>query len=201
VIKLSSPQKGGDGIYHLYSDEMQMHGGSGQQIVTFVKDDPSTTKTLWQVRPRHHDESDAREYPSKKLKQKDTCQKVAEPIACGSIIRVTHLKTQTNLHSHGVQSPISRQQEVTSFGQGDGKGDAGDNWKVECAGTHWQRNKSVRLQHVDTKAYLGATQQAMFNQNNCGGNCPIMHHLEAFGRKSKDELSVLEADLGVFIHT
>ena len=172
-----------------------MRGGSEQQIVTFVKDDLSTTKSLWQVRTKHHGEED-REYPSA---SDDSCTRVAEPVKCGSIIRLTHLNTQTNLHSHAVQSPLSRQQEVTSYGQGDGKGDAGDNWRVECSGTYWQRGKTVRLQHVDTKAYLGATRQASFNQNNCGGGCPIMNHLEAFGRKAKDELSMLEADLGIFM--
>jgi len=197
VIKLSSPQRGSDASYHLYSDDMQMHGGSGQQIVTFAKDDPSSIKTLWQVRPKHHNE-EGREYPTQD--NDDTCTKVAEPVKCGSIIRLTHMGTKTNLHSHGVKSPLSKQQEVTSYGQGDGKGDNGDNWLVECTGTYWLRKHPVRLQHIDTKGYLGASRQAVFNQNNCGGGCPIMNHLEAFGRKTKDELSVLEADLGVYLH-
>ena len=175
---------------------MNMGGGSGQQIVTWVKNDPSTTKSLWQVRPKHHNEEN-REYPTEDTT--DTCTKTAEPVKCGSIIRLTHLATFTNLHSHGVQSPLSRQQEVTSYGQGDGKGDNGDNWIVECGSTNWQRGKSVRLKHIDTQAYLGGTTQASFNQNNCGHGCPIMHHLEAFGRKSKDDLSVLQADHGVYL--
>jgi dolichyl-phosphate-mannose--protein O-mannosyl transferase len=168
----------------------------GQQIVTWVKNDPSTTKTLWQVRPKHHGEEN-REYPAEDLDK--TCTQTAEPVQCGSIVRLTHLNTMTNLHSHGVQSPLSRQQEVTGFGQGDGKGDAGDNWEVECSGKYWQRGQNVRFKHVDSGAYLGGTTQATFNQNNCGHGCPIMNHLEAFGRKSKDELSVLKADLGVYI--
>jgi hypothetical protein len=113
---------------------------------------------------------------------------------------LTHLKTNKNLHSHGVKSALSKQQEVTGFGQGDGKGDAGDNWMVECTGTVWKRGTSVRLRHVDTDAYLGGTTQATFNQNNCGQGCPILNHLEAFGRKSKDELSILEADIGIYMH-
>ena len=197
VIKLSSPQRGSDATYHLYSDDIQMHGGSGQQIVTFAKNDPSSPKTLWQVRPKHHSE-EGREYPT--TNNDDTCGKAAEPVKCGSIIRLTHLRTMTNLHSHGVKSPLSKQQEVTAFGQGDRNGDAGDNWKVECSGPYWKRKSTVRLLHVDTGGYLGGTRQAVFNQNNCGGGCPIMNHLEAFGRKSKDELSMLEADLGVYLH-
>lgn len=174
-----------------------MHGGSGQQIVTFIKDDPSNHKALWRIRPKHHNEED-REYAEKD--NSDTCTESAEPVKCGSIIRLTHLATQTNLHSHTVQSPLSRQQEVSSYGQGDGKGDNGDNWKVECSGKYWKRGSSVRLMHTDTGFYLGGSRQAIFNSSNCGRGCPVLNHLEAFGRKAKDELSVLEADVGVYIH-
>jgi dolichyl-phosphate-mannose--protein O-mannosyl transferase len=177
---------------------MQMHGGSGQQIVTWIKDDPSNTGALWQVRPKHHGEQD-REYPLPD-EATGTCTQTAEPVKCGSIIRLTHLRTKTNLHSHGVKSPLSKQQEVTGYGQGDGKGDAGDNWMVECTADVWKRSTFVRLKHVDTGAYLGGTTQATFNQNNCGHGCPILNHLEAFGRKNKDELSVVEADIGIYMH-
>lgn len=199
VIKLRSPQRQSDATYHLFSEDIQMHGGSGQQIVTWLKNEPSRLKALWMVRPKHHTE-DGREYPAEPANQKDTCTSAAEPVKCGSIIRLTHLATQTNLHSHGVKSPLSKQQEVTGFGQGDAKGDAGDNWRVECSGKHWKKGASVRLQHVDTGAYLGGSRQATFNSNNCGHGCPVLGHLEAFARKSKDELSVLEADLGMYMH-
>lgn len=195
VIKLTHVYSG-VGTYHLWSSDMQMGGGSGQQIVSWIKNDPSTTKSLWQVRPKHHGE-EGREFPAEDMT--NTCTRTADPVKCGSVIRLTHVATRTNLHSHGVQSALSRQQEVTSFGQGDGKGDAGDNWQVECTASHWHRGQSVRLKHVDTNVYLGGTTQATFNANNCGHACPIMNHLEAFGRKSKDDLSVLQADLGIYI--
>jgi dolichyl-phosphate-mannose--protein O-mannosyl transferase len=169
---------------------------TGQQLVTFIKNDPASLNSLWSVRPKHHSEEN-REYPAED--NADTCTEAAEPVKCGSIIRLTHLSTQTNLHSHGVQSPLSRQQEVTSFGQGDGKGDAGDNWRLECSGKYWKQGAPVRLQHVDTGAYLGGSRQATFNGNNCGHGCPVLNHMEAFGRKSKDELSVLTAETGIFL--
>ncbi|CAB9506350.1 Stromal cell-derived factor 2-like protein 1 [Seminavis robusta] len=200
VIKLKIPQRGSTATYHLYSEDIQMHGGSGQQIVTWMKNDPSNTGTLWQIRPKHHDESAEQEYPSKDSATRDTCAETAAPVQCGSTIRLTHLKTTTNLHSHGVKSPLSRQQEVTGFGTGDGKGDAGDNWIVECNTKVWKRGTTVRIRHVDTDAYLGGTTQATFNQNNCGHGCPILNHMEAFGRRSKDELTMLEADIGIYMH-
>ena len=46
------------------------------------------------------------------------------PIKCGSIIRLTHLNTNRNLHSHHFQSPLSRNLEVSAFGDS-GTGDEG----------------------------------------------------------------------------
>ena len=58
----------------------------------------------------------------------------------------------------------------------------------------------MRLKHVDTDAYLGGSRQATFNSNNCGHGCPVLNHLEAFGRKSNDALTLLEADIGIYMH-
>ena len=42
---------------------------------------------------------------------------------CGDTIRLEHMETQKNLHSHlGMSSPISHNQEVSGFGD-DGDGD------------------------------------------------------------------------------
>ena len=46
------------------------------------------------------------------------------PIKCGSVIRLTHLNTNRNLHSHHFQSPLSRNLEVSAFGE-NGEGDEG----------------------------------------------------------------------------
>lgn len=47
-----------------------------------------------------------------------------EPVKCGDVIRLQHLATKRNLHSHLFQSPISRNQEVSAFGE-NGNGDTG----------------------------------------------------------------------------
>merc|ERR1711982_288429 len=161
--------------------------GSGQQLVTWYKDDPGANEKLWQVRPYHNNnkKSDT-EYDSVSSK-KDSCTKPGQPILCDSYIRLTHLSTGRNLHSHHVPSALSRQQEVSAYGNGDRKGDAGDNWKVVCtkysnnkSNKEWKRGDVVKLQHVDTNSYLGSSTQAEFNSRTCGRNCPIMNHLEAF---------------------
>jgi len=59
------------------------------------------------------------------------------PVKCGSVIRLTHLNTNRNLHSHHFQSPLSRNLEVSAFGDS-GEGDEGMN--VEACSypyQHW----------------------------------------------------------------
>jgi hypothetical protein len=49
---------------------------------------------------------------------------------CRSVqIRLTHLGTKKNLHSHQYQSPLSQKQEVSGFGD-NGDGDVGDDWEL-----------------------------------------------------------------------
>ena len=45
-------------------------------------------------------------------------------VKCGDKIRLQHLATKRNLHSHLFQSPITHNQEVSAFGEG-GDGDTG----------------------------------------------------------------------------
>lgn len=39
------------------------------------------------------------------------------PIKCGDIIRLQHLPTGKNLHSHYFQSPLSGNQEISAYGE------------------------------------------------------------------------------------
>jgi dolichyl-phosphate-mannose--protein O-mannosyl transferase len=189
AIKIQQKDTG----YYLNSEEKQLGGGSGQQIITFVSD-PGTHNTLWHIRPAQH--GLASEYP-----ETASCQ-LAQPIPCGGVIRLTHVGTYRNLHSHAVESVLSRQQEVTGYGTGDGKGDGGDNWKVECAAAgakHWKRGAAVRLKHEDTGKYLGTSANVKFDANTCGHNCPIMGHLEAFGRSAADVHTLLTTEQGIHL--
>lgn len=186
AVKITSVQT----KHYLNSEQKQLNGGSGQQVVTFVED-PGSHHTLWWLRPATH--SGDGEYTDP-----DTCN-LAEPIRCNSLIRLTHLDTFRNLHSHGVPSILSKQQEVTAYGTGDGKGDGGDDWKVLCDGDVWTVGMEVRLQHKDTGKYLGAAPNVQFNQQTCGVQCPLMNHLEAFGRTSMDKYSVMKVEQGVYI--
>jgi dolichyl-phosphate-mannose--protein O-mannosyl transferase len=177
-------------MYFLNSESKNLGTGSGQQIVTATAN-PTTTNTLWWVRGPDGDG---------RLDQKNACQEgPASKIECGSLIRLTHLNSMKNLHSHGVSSPLSRQQEVTAYGAGDGLGDGGDDWKVVCKGDYWTREGMVQLQHLDTGKYLGASSTVKFTHQNCGHQCPILNHLEIFGRGSQDNYGYFVVEMGVHL--
>lgn len=72
-----------------------------------------------------------------------------EAVKCGDVIRLEHLQTKKNLHSHHFSSPISGNQEVSAFGD-KGVGDTGDHWSVLCDGKFWERDDLIKLKHVDT---------------------------------------------------
>jgi dolichyl-phosphate-mannose--protein O-mannosyl transferase len=191
VIKIQQRETG----YYLNSEEKQLGNGSGQQIVTFTTD-AATHNTLWHIRPANHN-IDNQEYPTDVA----TCQ-LAEPVQCNSIIRLSHTSTNRNLHSHDVPSVLSRQLEITAYGKGDRKGDTGDNWIVTCnkpSQQYWQRNIPMRLQHVDTSAYLGTANNVEFNVDTCGHSCPLMGHLEAFGRETPDGHTILTTEQGIYL--
>ena len=104
VIKIHNADTG----YYLHSEEKTLGGiGSGQQIVTFHKD-KGTQDALWLVRPANHGNDESFEYPPE-----GTCQ-LAKPIRCNTAIRLTHLGTQRNLHSHGVQRWVQQKQKEQS---------------------------------------------------------------------------------------
>lgn len=115
-----------------------------------------------------------------------------KPVACGQMIRLEHISTKKNLHSHLFESPLTHGQEVSAFGA-EGNGDTGDNWILECAegGDVWARNQDIRLRHADTGLYIRASSSDSFNHRNCHNwyvassnappplpwlPCPVTHH-------------------------
>lgn len=79
-----------------------------------------------------------------------------EPIRCGGVIRLMHLTSNKNLHSHYVPAPLSRNlHEVSAYSSK--KGDGGDNWEVNCPLKHWQRDHFITLKHLDTDSFLTVT--------------------------------------------
>lgn len=136
--------------YRLHSHDVRYGSGSGQQSVTgFPEYDD--TNSLWAVRGPP-------EAP---------CTQGA-PIRLGSALRLEHVRTGRNLHSHLHTSPLTHSQEVSCFGE-NGVGDTGDVWKVEAkdasssSSNLWMRGQSVRFRHVDTGKFLAAQPKAKYN--------------------------------------
>ncbi|XP_041476222.1 stromal cell-derived factor 2-like [Lytechinus variegatus] len=136
IVKLINQKYGA----RLHSHDIHYGSGSGQQSVTAV-DSTTDQNSYWQI----------------KGKLDKNCVR-GEPIKCGSTIRLQHIATKRNLHSHHFQSPLSSNQEVSSFGE-NGDGDEGDNWAVVCSTSNWKRSEPVRFKHVATENYLSMSGQ------------------------------------------
>lgn len=171
--------------YFLSSGGHRINAGSGQQLVT-ASPEKGGASSLWLVREGHGMEP---------------CV-TGEKIPFGTKIRLTHVETGGNLHSHHVRSPLSNQQEITAFGQ-EGEGDNGDDWIVNPAkgsDKFWKKDEFVFISHDATHKHLGCSEQAKFSVHNCGRQCPVMDHLEVFGRSDRDALVQWKASMGVFLH-
>lgn len=154
----------------LHSHEVAYGTGSGQQSVTAVEDDDDSN-SYWQIRG-----PDA----------SNNCKR-GEPIECGSKIRMTHLNTRKNLHTHQYRSPLSSQQEVSAFGA-NGEGDELDVWEVQCNTGSWTRQNTVTIYHPETNRFLGLSGK-IFGR-------PIANQMEVIGSKSQQKWAVAE---GVYI--
>ncbi len=136
VIKMSHVMSGR--TLHSHALNYGHAGGSGQQQVTCF--DGADDNDLWRVKGAHGSADNAR---------------AGQPVRNGDIIRLEHVLTRRNLHSHaGIKSPVTGQQEVTAFGE-NGQGDANDDWKVEIdGGGEWAARRRLRLVHRLSNAAL-----------------------------------------------
>jgi C1A family cysteine protease len=113
-------------------------GSSGQQQVTcFAGADDND---LWRIKGPDGQPEDFRS---------------GQPVQHGDVVRLEHVATRRNLHSHtGHPSPVTGQQEVTCFGES-GVGDNNDDWRVEVeGGGQWDGGKQIRLIHAPTAVAL-----------------------------------------------
>jgi len=109
--------------------------------------------------------------------------KHGDPVKHGETIRLEHMTTRRNLHSHGnTPSPVSGQQEVTAFGD-DGIGDTNDNWKIDIEnGGDWLPGVRVRLIHQNTGAALHS--HAGYNMSEVGYH---QQEVTCFGGRNADD--------------
>lgn len=170
----------------LHSSEIGYGSGSQQQAVT-GNPDSGDSNSYWQVRA-------ASTTPSS-----DACAQ-GETLKHGDKIRLTHLGTKKNLHSHQYQSPLSQKQEVSGFGD-NGDGDVGDDWELMVRekgdaydagwGGPWMRDSIVRLKHVVTGQYL-------FSHRKQFNNGPVEGHTEVTCSPRADDRTQWVVEEGIF---
>ncbi|KAL7540090.1 hypothetical protein ACHAXR_012577 [Thalassiosira sp. AJA248-18] len=172
--------------YFLKSQANRKLQTSGQQIVTLDTAGGDPSAMLWQIREAHNT---------------TTC-KSGQAIKCGDDIRLTHIGTGKNLHSHGgFRAPLSPSNSEVSAFEG---GDTGDNWRVLCLTGDgqelWQSDSLVRFMHVDTNRWLSSSSKMKFNQSNCP-HCPLHGELEVSGtnRNSDAAIQFFRADDGAYL--
>jgi len=79
------------------------------------------------------------------------------PVKSGDTIRLVNIRTGRNLHSHnGPVSPLTKQHEVSNFGDEGGSVDTNDNFIVSTGEEFWNFGKHVQLHHAPTAAILTA---------------------------------------------
>ncbi|XP_060517841.1 stromal cell-derived factor 2 [Cylas formicarius] len=170
VIKLMQT----DYKVRLHSHDVKYGTGSGQQSVTGTEIQEDVN-SHWLIKA-----------PTGKV-----CLR-GDLVKCGSIIRLEHLETKKNLHSHLFSSPLSGNQEISCYGDDKGDGDSGDHWTVICSGDSWRRDDSVMLKHVDTDVYLGVSGSSFGR--------PIEGQMEVVGVRSSSNSVHWQAVEGVYIH-
>lgn len=158
----------------LHSHDVKYGTGSGQQSVTGLETSDDVN-SHWVIKG-----------PTGKM-----CTR-GEEIKCGEIIRLQHMSTGKNLHSHIFQSPLSNNQEISAYGDDTGEGDSGDHWEVICSEESWHRDSKVQLRHIDTRKFLAMSGRSFGR--------PISGQMEVCGVTNGNTGSEWQAAEGIFIH-
>ncbi|XP_023311585.1 protein O-mannosyl-transferase 2 [Anoplophora glabripennis] len=114
IITLKNHRTGGGYLhshYHLYPEGI---GARQQQITTYTHKDDNNK---WVIKKYNSE-------PNSDV----------EIVRSGDLVRLEHIATRRNLHSHKEQAPITKKHyQVTGYGE-NGTGDANDVWRISVAG-------------------------------------------------------------------
>ncbi|XP_050338148.1 protein O-mannosyl-transferase 2 isoform X2 [Bactrocera neohumeralis] len=130
IVTIKNHKTGGGYLhshYHLYPKGI---GARQQQVTTYTHKDDNNK---WLIKPYNKDSIDNIKY-----------------VSHGALIRLEHVATRRNLHSHGEPAPLTKRHlQITGYGE-DGQGDANDIWQVLLV--DGKQNTSVKT--VTTKFLL-----------------------------------------------
>jgi dolichyl-phosphate-mannose--protein O-mannosyl transferase len=168
--------------HRLHSPGLAYGSGSGQQSVTGLSD-AGDVNSYWVVKQAHG----ASRRPAGSMVQ------------CGDMIRLQHLSTGNNLHSHLHKAPMSADYEVSAYRKDEAStarwhdGDSGDNWELQCDDDGpWARFSKVSLRHVDTGAFLSSSAKLKYSN-------PIPNQLQVAATKRKTRGSYWKTNEGFYL--
>jgi len=122
VITLKNHRTGGAYLHshlHLYAEGV---GAKQQQVTTYSHKDENNVFVI----KKWNEEAPNITDPDTEI----------EFVKSGDLIRLEHLSTRRNMHSHNQPAPVSkRHYQVTGYGE-NGTGDANDVWRIEVQGAN-----------------------------------------------------------------
>ncbi|KAG0741096.1 hypothetical protein G6F23_007822 [Rhizopus arrhizus] len=127
----------GGGLLHSHVHTYP-EGSEQQQVTCYHHKDENNH---WTIRPPRQDTFDPLDSPDLIRFLKD-----------GDLVRLVHIPTGRNLHSHMIHAPISPGWEVSGYGN-ETIGDVQDNWKVEVVHDMIHKNKD-RVHSLTTRFRL-----------------------------------------------
>ncbi|KAJ2558774.1 Protein O-mannosyltransferase 2 [Coemansia sp. RSA 1933] len=129
---------GGAGLLHSHPDTYP-DGSKQQQITCYSHKDLNNDWIISKVHGKTHGNTT------------DTVEFVKD----GDVIRLLHLKTQRNLHSHAFPGHVSKRDlEVSGYGTGGTFADSNDHWRVEVVEELTGNNPEHRLRALATRFRL-----------------------------------------------
>lgn len=166
--------------HRLHSHDISYGTGSNQQSVTAVSN-TADSNSFWVVKNAHE----------------TAPLKAGTTVNCGETLRLQHIRTKKNLHSHLHRAPLNRDYEVSAFGRTKGRwseGDGGDNWVLECSNAKgpWKRDEDIRFRHIDTGYYLSSNPSLKFDH-------PIPGQQQVSSCSRKNANTVWKANEGFYI--
>jgi len=120
VVSLKNHRVGGGYLhshFHLYPEGV---GAKQQQVTTYAHKDDNNQFVIkkWNEEPPNNTDIEA----------------VVDLVRNGDLVRLEHLMSRRNIHSHNQPAPVSKRHfQVTGYGE-NGTGDANDVWRVEVVG-------------------------------------------------------------------
>jgi len=120
LVTLKNHRTGGAYLhshFHLYPEGV---GAKQQQVTTYAHKDENNIFIMkkWNEEPPNNTDIDA----------------VVDLVKNGDLVRLEHLSSRRNIHSHNQPAPVSKRHfQVTGYGE-NGTGDANDVWRLEVVG-------------------------------------------------------------------